>query len=53
VSNNPKKVIGLRDYGLEITERVTIQIEPTTFTTGYLETKRDKLAHLLNFKIRG
>jgi 3,4-dihydroxy 2-butanone 4-phosphate synthase/GTP cyclohydrolase II len=49
LTNNPKKVIGLQGYGLEITERVPLQIEPTKHSARYLETKRDKLGHLLNF----
>jgi 3,4-dihydroxy 2-butanone 4-phosphate synthase / GTP cyclohydrolase II len=52
LTNNPKKVIGLQGYGLEITERVPLQIEPTTHNARYLETKRDKLGHLLNFQLR-
>ncbi len=50
MTNNPKKVIGLRGYGLEIVERVPIQITPTSYNIAYLETKRDKLGHLLNLK---
>ena len=49
LTNNPKKVIGLQGYGLEIVERVPLQIEPTKHSARYLETKRDKLGHLLNF----
>ncbi len=50
LTNNPKKVIGLKGYGLEIVERVPIQIKPTSYNIAYLETKRDKLGHLLNLK---
>ncbi|HKK21924.1 MAG TPA: GTP cyclohydrolase II, partial [candidate division Zixibacteria bacterium] len=50
MTNNPKKVIGLRGYGLEIVERLPIQITPTSYNIAYLETKRDKLGHLLNLK---
>ncbi len=49
LTNNPKKVIGLQGYGLEIVERVPIQVEPTKHNARYLETKRDKLGHLLDF----
>jgi 3,4-dihydroxy 2-butanone 4-phosphate synthase / GTP cyclohydrolase II len=49
LTNNPKKVIGLQGYGLEIVERVPLEITPTTFNARYLETKRDKLGHLLKF----
>ena len=50
LTNNPRKVIGLKGYGLEIVERIPIQIEPNGFNRNYLETKRDKLGHLLNLK---
>ncbi len=46
MTNNPKKVVGLGGYGLKITERVPIQIEPSRYNMKYLETKRDKLGHL-------
>ncbi len=50
LTNNPKKLVGLRGYGLEITERVPLQMEPSQYNQAYLETKRDKLGHLLNLK---
>jgi len=50
LTNNPKKVIGLKGYGLEIVERLPIQVSPNHFNQTYLETKRDKLGHLLNLK---
>jgi len=50
LTNNPKKIIGLEAYGLKITERVPLQIEPSKYNQVYLQTKRDKLGHLLNFK---
>ena len=48
MTNNPKKVIGLEGYGLKITDRVPIQFKPTKYNLKYLETKRDKLGHLLS-----
>jgi len=48
LTNNPKKVIGLKGYGLEITDRVPLEIKPCRYNQTYLETKRDKLGHLLN-----
>ena len=48
MTNNPKKVIGLEGYGLKITDRVPIQFKPTKHNLRYLETKRDKLGHLLD-----
>jgi 3,4-dihydroxy 2-butanone 4-phosphate synthase/GTP cyclohydrolase II len=48
ITNNPKKLIGLSGYGLEIAEHVPIQIEPNQFNEFYLKTKRDKMGHQLN-----
>src|SRR5262249_40183694 len=48
LTNNPKKVIGLDGYGLRIVERVPIQIPPNQSNKYYLQTKRDKLGHLLD-----
>jgi len=50
LTNNPRKLIGLSGYGLEITERIPLQAAPSKYNQAYLETKRDKLGHLLNFK---
>ena len=47
LTNNPRKVIGLEGYGLKIIERVSLEIEPNSINRRYLETKRDKLHHLL------
>jgi 3,4-dihydroxy 2-butanone 4-phosphate synthase/GTP cyclohydrolase II len=47
LTNNPKKVIGLKGYGLEIVERVPIEIAPNENNEKYLTTKRDKLGHLI------
>jgi 3,4-dihydroxy 2-butanone 4-phosphate synthase/GTP cyclohydrolase II len=47
MTNNPKKVIGLSSYGLEIVERVPIEAIPTHANERYLETKRVKLGHML------
>ncbi|PKL39545.1 MAG: bifunctional 3,4-dihydroxy-2-butanone-4-phosphate synthase/GTP cyclohydrolase II [Spirochaetae bacterium HGW-Spirochaetae-1] len=47
LTNNPKKVIGLEGYGLEIVERVPIEIEPGSENLNYLRTKRDKMGHLI------
>lgn len=45
ISNNPKKRAGLMGYGLEIVERVPIEIAPNPHNEKYLQTKRDKLGH--------
>jgi 3,4-dihydroxy 2-butanone 4-phosphate synthase/GTP cyclohydrolase II len=47
MTNNPKKVVGLRGYGLEIVERVPLEIDPTHHNERYLKAKRDKLGHLI------
>lgn len=47
MTNNPKKVIGLEGYGLEIVERVPIRSEPNPHNADYLATKRSKMGHLL------
>ncbi|MEL6443617.1 MAG: bifunctional 3,4-dihydroxy-2-butanone-4-phosphate synthase/GTP cyclohydrolase II [Bacteroidota bacterium] len=47
MTNNPKKRIGLSGYGLEITERVAIEIEPNENNARYLETKRDRMGHMI------
>ncbi len=47
LTNNPKKIIGLEGYGLEVLERVPIEMPPTRRNRAYLVTKRDKLGHLL------
>ncbi|NQT35046.1 bifunctional 3,4-dihydroxy-2-butanone-4-phosphate synthase/GTP cyclohydrolase II [bacterium] len=47
MTNNPRKIIGLEGYDLEIVERVPIEIEPNKSNVHYLETKRDKMGHLI------
>jgi 3,4-dihydroxy 2-butanone 4-phosphate synthase/GTP cyclohydrolase II len=48
LTNNPRKVIGLEGYGLRIVERVPIVIPPGIHNKNYLQTKREKLGHLLD-----
>jgi 3,4-dihydroxy 2-butanone 4-phosphate synthase/GTP cyclohydrolase II len=48
LTNNPKKVVGLESYGLNLVERVPIEVEVNPENIHYLETKRDKLGHLLD-----
>ncbi len=48
MTNNPAKRIGLEGYGLVVTERVPISIEPHEHNRFYLETKRDRMGHLLD-----
>ena len=47
MTNNPKKIIGLEGYGLEVVERVPIEIEANSNNVRYLSTKKCKLGHLL------
>ena len=47
LTNNPKKIIGLEGYGLQVVERVPIEIPPNKSNACYLATKRDKLGHLI------
>jgi 3,4-dihydroxy 2-butanone 4-phosphate synthase/GTP cyclohydrolase II len=48
LTNNPKKVIGLEGYGLEVVETVPIICKPNPQNVRYLETKRKKMGHLIN-----
>jgi len=45
LTNNPKKVVGLEGYGLEIVEQVPIRVKPNPHNSKYLKTKREKLGH--------
>lgn len=45
LTNNPKKVVGLEGYGLEIVEQVPIRVKPNPHNEKYLKTKREKLGH--------
>jgi 3,4-dihydroxy 2-butanone 4-phosphate synthase/GTP cyclohydrolase II len=47
LTNNPRKIVGLEGYGLEIVQQVPIKVKPNPHNARYLETKRQKLGHLL------
>jgi 3,4-dihydroxy 2-butanone 4-phosphate synthase/GTP cyclohydrolase II len=47
LTNNPKKVIGLEGYGLKVVETVPIIVKPNPYNRRYLETKKNKLGHIL------
>jgi 3,4-dihydroxy 2-butanone 4-phosphate synthase / GTP cyclohydrolase II len=47
LTNNPKKVVGLKGYGLKIVRQVPIKVKPNPHNEKYLKTKREKLGHLL------
>jgi 3,4-dihydroxy 2-butanone 4-phosphate synthase/GTP cyclohydrolase II len=50
ITNNPKKLIGLQGYGLEIVGRVPIEIPPNDTNYRYLKTKKEKMGHMLNLE---
>jgi 3,4-dihydroxy 2-butanone 4-phosphate synthase/GTP cyclohydrolase II len=47
LTNNPKKIVGLEGYGLEVVEQLPIQVAPNPHNEKYLKTKREKMGHLL------
>jgi 3,4-dihydroxy 2-butanone 4-phosphate synthase / GTP cyclohydrolase II len=47
LTNNPRKIVGLEGYGLNITEQVPLEVEPCPTNIKYLRTKKDKMAHTL------
>jgi 3,4-dihydroxy 2-butanone 4-phosphate synthase/GTP cyclohydrolase II len=47
MTNNPRKIVGLEGYGLEIVERIALEVAPTGANRKYLQTKREKMGHLL------
>jgi 3,4-dihydroxy 2-butanone 4-phosphate synthase/GTP cyclohydrolase II len=47
ITNNPKKIVGLEGYGLTIVDRVPLHIPPTPYNARYMDTKRDKMGHML------
>jgi len=47
LTNNPKKLVGLEGYGLEVVQQVPIKVSPNPHNARYLKTKREKMGHLL------
>ena len=52
LTNNPDKVYQLEDFGLEIAERVPIQVEATRYDLRYLLTKKNRMGHILNYDMK-
>ncbi len=50
MTNNPKKLSGLSGYGMEIVERVPLEIEPNQDNLFYLKTKQEKMGHILDIE---
>lgn len=48
LTNNPRKIVGLEGYGLEVSERLPLEIEPNAKNYKYLKTKKEKLGHQLD-----
>lgn len=53
ITNNPKKVVGIKGYNLKVVERIPMDIPPNEYNAHYLETKRDKLGHILKNGYKG
>jgi 3,4-dihydroxy 2-butanone 4-phosphate synthase / GTP cyclohydrolase II len=47
LTNNPKKIVGLEGYGIKVTKRVSIEIDPNESNINYMKTKKKKMGHLL------
>ncbi len=50
ITNNPRKIVGLEGYGLDVVERVPLEIEPNPANYRYLKTKKEKLGHQLDIE---
>ncbi|OIP45617.1 MAG: bifunctional 3,4-dihydroxy-2-butanone 4-phosphate synthase/GTP cyclohydrolase II [Desulfobacterales bacterium CG2_30_60_27] len=48
LTNNPKKIVGLEGYGIQVVERLPIEMEPDAENLQYLQCKKDKMGHLLD-----
>ena len=50
MTNNPKKIVGLKGHGIEIVERVPLIMDTNIYNKRYFDTKKEKMGHILNFK---
>jgi 3,4-dihydroxy 2-butanone 4-phosphate synthase/GTP cyclohydrolase II len=50
MTNNPFKIEELEKYGIEVTQRIAVEIEPNAYNFNYLKTKKEKMGHLLGGK---
>ncbi|HPM43066.1 MAG TPA: bifunctional 3,4-dihydroxy-2-butanone-4-phosphate synthase/GTP cyclohydrolase II [Candidatus Omnitrophota bacterium] len=48
LTNNPKKIVGLEGYGLKVTERIPVHVQPSKTNKRYLRTKKEKMGHVLS-----
>ncbi|MCR5346593.1 MAG: GTP cyclohydrolase II [Fretibacterium sp.] len=48
MTNNPRKIVGLEDYGIEIVDRVPLLIKPNRYNERYMNTKEERMGHLLH-----
>jgi 3,4-dihydroxy 2-butanone 4-phosphate synthase / GTP cyclohydrolase II len=48
ITNNPRKIVGLSGYGLTISKRIPLEIEPLPTNKRYLTTKKEKMGHIIN-----
>ncbi|MFC1500395.1 bifunctional 3,4-dihydroxy-2-butanone-4-phosphate synthase/GTP cyclohydrolase II [Candidatus Zixiibacteriota bacterium] len=52
LTNNPRKIVGLAGHGLKVSDRVPLQVEPNEVNAHYLQTKKDKLGHIISIQER-
>ena len=48
LTNNPRKIIGLEGYGLKVSQRLPLEIQPNSENYRYLKTKKEKLGHYID-----
>jgi 3,4-dihydroxy 2-butanone 4-phosphate synthase/GTP cyclohydrolase II len=53
MTNNPKKIVGIEGYGIQVVERVPIEMHACEFNENYLRTKKEKMGHMLHLSDEG